>query len=300
MKKIFLTLVIVLACEVMASAQLSFGKSSIQVYVESAVQDAMFVSSHSFLVRNNESQELFGYKTSDYFDKLYGIGIKVQGGIILPDMVVNPWDYAPDFKQYKDEYSPQSRKKEYSVLDNRAKFDTLSFAADSVIRLKCEDFHYLSSDTFKGEGLTIDNTPGTKDGWVIWLLSSGTGELPDTAATVSLKALRKEISVPKNQELVDAGEPASTLTPIGGIYVVPIFDKVGIIEFKLCGILTERDDKWQLLCPFVGMETEPVEKGTLQPIGSEVKPAEDPEGDSTDENPEEGKQKKNKKGWFGK
>ena len=43
---------------------------------------------------------------------------------------------------------------------------------------------------------------------------------------------------------------------MGGIYVVPVYTKIGVIEFRLCGIVSLVDDGWKIYCPFVGMKGE--------------------------------------------
>lgn len=68
---------------------------------------------------------------------------------------------------------------------------------------------------------------------------------------------------------------------LGGIFIVPSVTGVGVVKFLLCGIITEKEDKWNVSFPFVGIKendglqkesnVEPnVTKDSLTPVEDDV------------------------------
>ena len=276
MKKIkmkrFLFLVIMLLLGNTCFAQFSFVKSVGQQYAETVAKSGLFISKQSFRISNKSSGKVFGYDGKTYFGIQYSLGIKVKEGIILTDKVVRPWEYDSNFDQYKEEYNPILYKSEFSNIGDEIASDSLFYNVEEKVVLIENEAYMFPSTTFNGEGLSIDNTKGEKEGWVVWVMTDEDAEI-NQSSNIYLTAYSKAIQASSKSEPIDLEAPSTSNKILGGLYIVPYFTEIGIIEFRVSGILIENDSKWRIYTPFIGMEastnSEKPEKETPQSVSDE-------------------------------
>ena len=269
--KRFLFLMIMMLLNDICFAQFSFMKSVGQEYAETVAKSGLFISKQSFRISNKKSGKVFGYNGKTYFGIQYSIGIKVKEGIILTDKVVRPWEYDNNFNQYKDEYNPILYKSEFSSIEDEIAFDSLFYNAEESKVLIEDEAYKFPSATFRGKGLSIDNTKGEKDGWVVWVMTDD-AEI-SKSSNIYLTAYSKTVNVSSKSEPIDLDTPSTNDEILGGLYIVPYFTEIGIIEFRISGILIGNDSKWRIYTPFIGMGTntnsEKPEKETPQSVSEE-------------------------------
>lgn len=267
-----------LLLSVSSFAQFSLGQSVGQQYVENAVRTGLFLTKHSFRICDEKSGDLFGLDGKDEFGSQYAFGVKVPGGILLTNRSVCPWLYDVNFEKYKDDYSPVLFQALYSGLEETPKYDLLDYEYDKKEVVVDTAVYRFMSSTFDGKGFTLDNTTGKKDGWIIWVVAH---ENSNSESNVQLDFLvyRKEITVNKNGQWIEVDKPDGKQKILGGIYVVPTFKEVGIIEFQLCGVLAQANTSWRIYCPFIGKSESKIEQidnqqsseAELTPIGKSKK-----------------------------
>lgn len=253
-------------------AQFSFVKSIGQQYAETVAKSGLFISKQSFRISNKKSGKVYGYKGKTYFGIQYSIGIKVKEGIILTDKVVRPWEYDNNFNQYKEEYNPILYKSEFSSIEDEIAFDSLFYNAEEKVVLVEDESYMFPSTTFSGDGLSIDNTKGEKDGWVVWVMTDDDAEI-SKSSNIYLTAYSKTVQVSSESDPIDLDTPTTNDKIIGGLYIVPYFTEIGVIEFRVSGILIGNESKWKIYTPFIGMEastnSEKPEKETPQSVSDE-------------------------------
>lgn len=267
-----------LLLSVSSFAQFSLGQSVGQQYVENAVRTGIVLTKHSFRICDEKSGDLFGLDGKDEFGSQYAFGVKVPDGILLTNRSVCPWLYDVNFEKYKDEYSPVLFQASYSGLEGTPKFDLLDYEYDKKEVLVDTAVYRFMSSTFGGKGFTLDNTAGKKDGWTVWVIARENSN-SDSNVQLDFLVYRKEITVSRNGQSFEVDKPDGKLNILGGIYVVPTFKEVGIIEFQLCGVLALTNASWRIYCPFIGKsesETEQIDnqqdsEAQLTPIGKSKK-----------------------------
>lgn len=267
-----------LLLSVSSFAQFSLGQSVGQQYVENAVRTGIFLTKHSFRICDEKSGDLFGLDGKDEFGSQYAFGVKVPDGILLTNRSVCPWLYDVNFEKYKDDYSPVLFQALYSGLEETPKYDLLDYEYDKKEVVVDTAVYRFMSSTFDGKGFTLDNTTGKKDGWTVWVIAR---ENSNSESNVQLDFLvyRKEITVNKNGQWIEVDKPDGKQKILGGIYVVPTFKEVGIIEFQLCGVLAQANASWRIYCPFIGKSESKIEQidnqqssdAELTPIGKSKK-----------------------------
>lgn len=224
---------------------------------------AFFLSRQSFQVCDKKTGELYGLNNRDEFGTEITLGVKVRGGYVLTDKALHPWEYNEKFGNYKDGYSPVLFRSEYSEAGEKTRYDSLDIAQNNVNELLPSTCYLVKSDCLGGKGLNVDSTEGTKDGWVVWAVVDDNADL-NTTARLTLICNPHKLEVRKDGRAdVEAPEGKKVL---GGIYVDPVAAGIGMLEFRLCGIMVENGGKWSVCFPFIGKE-----KLFTQELESQVK-----------------------------
>ena len=275
----FLFLMIMVLLSNICFAQFAFTKSVGQQYAETVTKSGLFISKQSFRISNKKSGKVYGYNGKSYFGIQYSVGIKVKDGIILTDKVVRPWEYDNNFSQYKEEYDPILYKSEFSGIEDKITFDTLSYNVGETAVLVEDEAYMFSSSTFSGEGFSIDNTKGEKEGWVVWVMSDEDAEISQSS-NIYLTAYSKAVNVSSKSEPIDLDTPKTNDKILGGLYIVPYFTEIGVIEFKVSGILIGNDSKWRIYTPFIGMDivTNSIKSGSETPLSVSEEDKQSPSG----------------------
>lgn len=241
-----------------------------------AVSSAFFISRQSFQVADKKTGELYGLNNRDEFGTEITLGVKLKDGFLLTDKAVRPWEYNSKFNNYRDGYKPVPYLSEYTEQGEKSVYDSLYCSLPEGE--KPLDVYSFKSNLFKGKGLDYDVAEGTRKGWLVWVYTDKDTDLNKTAK-LSFVYCEKELEAKvDSKEGVSAPKDKNIL---GGIYVVPSITGVGIVKFLLCGIITEKDAKWHVSFPFVGMkENEALQKesnveqnapkDTLTPVEDDV------------------------------
>ena len=85
-------------------------------------------------------------------------------------------------------------------------------------------------------GLKYKEADGTIDGWII--LQSKTKD-----GSVITTSFNSKTTFKKGAKSSEIDRPLYLNNLLGGLYVTPDFTSVGVVEFRLCGIIAERDEK---------------------------------------------------------
>lgn len=265
MKKILILTLIFFASQY-CDAQLLV-KSTSQQFIEDAVMSGLFISEQSFQICDKETGELFGLNRKSEFGKQYSIGIKIPNGLLLNDVAVRPWMYDLKYGRYKDKYDPVFYQAKFAEMKEKAEFDSLAYSMTGMQELIDTTFYSFSSETFNGKGFALDYTKGEKDGWLVWIIADKNADI-SSMPKLDYSIYRKKLEIDKSKASFDVVHPEEKQNILGGIYVVPYYTEIGVIEFRLCGVIAKSKEGWKIHCPFVGMEDE---------ISSEQKPMQEEE-----------------------
>lgn len=212
---------------------------------------AFFLSRQSFQVCDKNTGELYGLNNKDEFGTEITLGVKVKGGYLLTDKALHPWNYNDKYATYKEGYNPVLCRSEYTEVGEKSKYDSLDIAQAYVNDLMQTTCYLVKSNCLGGKGLNIDSMEGSKDGWVVWTIVDDDKDLNKTAQ-LTLVCNTNKLEAKKDGK-VDVEAPDGKKI-LGGIYVIPIAAGIGMLEFRLCGIMVERDGKWSIHFPFIGNE----------------------------------------------
>lgn len=238
-------------------AQLVVHKPMAVQWTENMVSPALFLFRQSFQVADNKTGDLYGLNNQDEFGAEVSIGIKVKDGFVLTDKAIHPWAYNSKFDEYKEKYKPVPYLSLYSEIETGVKYDSINKIYPICEEQKVKESYLVHSDLFKGKGLSIDNSEGSKDGWIVFVCANKEADL-NKISEVSIVCYNKPVDVIKGKK-IDVETP-NNMKIIGGVYVFPCKLDIGVMTFKLCGLLLENEGKWRLAFPFVGKEIQPQTK----------------------------------------
>ena len=258
--------------------------SPAQRMVVESIKDALFVSEQGYLLRDTLGNN-YGRDGRNEFSKTYELGISMQNGILVPDGCIAPWRHDSSFVRYSEAYEPRLTQRQVRAWADTT-FHPIQLFNDSIVAYG-DSMVYVAHGASTGhQGLAIDNTTGDKEGWLVLVYAKG-----DISSANSLDYLvfNKNITVTDSQSFYEITFP--TLSDgesvlLGGFYVTPSFPKNGVIEFKVTGMMVQKDSQWLLCAPFAMAEQVTHNEtdadhgeSQLTPINNEPsQPAEDNDG----------------------
>lgn len=215
-----------------------------------AVKPALSIVRQQYRLERNG--EYFGKKDKPYYGESYSLGIKISNGTLIQHTVLFPWKYDADYKRANSsgKYAPvYFITKQKSLNDSvYTDVDFELYSNEYVVPVTQDSSLFVHLDKMNDFGLSAGDGEDYKSGFLIWARANS--ETRDSALSVSL-----ECSTLRIDSLLDDNTVKVNLDNldkvIGGLYVVPIYEKVGEIRFALRGVISKREDSDWLLYLFL-------------------------------------------------
>lgn len=203
--------------------------------------------------RLERNGDFYGKNNKPYYGENYSLAIKVSGGTVFLSDVVEPWkrdaDYARD--NASGNYKP-SFYWTYQRPINEANYKSVNLeirgANDYVKPLNVDKSLYLQTDAISDFGLSIDNTPGDKKGYMVWAYSKT--DVQDSAMVIEFRQSSLVVDAKADSSLIRMN-PSDPEKLIGGVFVTPKYERGGRVQFLLSGVAVRSNSNgWdlQLLC----------------------------------------------------
>lgn len=250
MKKIVIISIFVMLSTSMW-AQLSVSKSSTVQWIESAVSNCFFISNNNFQIKDKNGK-LYGLNNQKEFGAELTLGVKVEGGYILTNRAVHPWEYHPQYNKYRNSYTPVIYQTLYTEIKDTAKYEAIEYNTDEQKALIDSILYFQKASVFHEKGLRINHDEGNKNGWFVWVIANKGSDLLKTSK-VEFVIYHNKQGIEANTNKMSVEPPLKDKTLLGGIYIVPDFTELGAVSFRLCGIMfSPQVDQWNVYFPFVG------------------------------------------------
>lgn len=232
---------------------LDLGKRSVQAdstivplvtYLD-AVQPALSIIRQQYRLERNG--DFFGRQNKPYFAETYSLGIKISGGTILHRSVVFPWENDADYQRINGsgKYKPAYfRSMQRSVMGGEWKAVELELGTQYVAPFSSDSLLYRHTDATADFGLPIDETAGSKQGYMIWAYS--TSNLQDSAMQVKFQQSELKIEAKTDGNTISV-KPGNISNVLGGIFIVPQVERAGYIKLLLVGVAARNSHgEWSL------------------------------------------------------
>lgn len=263
--------------------QIVFGCSE-AILNECVSSELMLIRQQYRLERNGD---FYGKNNMPYYGETYTLGVKVSGGLLMQNRVVNPWIGDADYQRVNEsgKYKPVwywTYKK--GLNDSIYAATELELGTQYVRPMDKDSLAYTHIDSYSDFGLTIDETTGMKKGYMVWAYSST--NVQDSAMTVSLRQSSFRIEASADSALI-AMSPKDADKVVGGLFVVPKYERGGRIQLMLAGFASkDTKGKWNLVL---------TAKETLKCKSKDSQKAEPAPSGSDEPTPIKKKDKKSKK-----
>ena len=252
MKKIF-TLALLLMAAGKSSAQLDLSKVVIdyqkitddQIFCD-AVEPSLSIIRQQY--RLERDGQYYGKNKQSFYGETYTMAVKVAGGALLCREVPLPWEHDADYKRVNQngQYKPKLMWSMQRGL-NEEKWEKveLELGTRYVTPVGDDSLLFHHADATADFGLVIDDEPGTKHGFMIWMTSKTNAT--DSCMQVSLSQANLEIEAKADSLYTDA-KPEDAEKTVGGIFVVPQIERPGYIRLALVGMAVKQTNLEWALC----------------------------------------------------
>lgn len=210
-----------------------------------AVQPALSIIRQQYRLERNG--DFFGRQNKPYFAETYSLGIKISGGTILHRSVVFPWENDADYQRingsgkYKPAYFWSMQR---SVMESEWKTVELELGTQYVTPFTSDSSLYRHTDATADFGLPIDETVGSKQGYMIWAYSIS--NLQDSAMQVKFQQSELKIEAKTDGKAISV-KPDNISNVLGGIFIVPQVERAGYIKLLLVGVAARNSHgEWSL------------------------------------------------------
>lgn len=219
------------------------------VILKKMIKSGLFISKQSFQIYDKENDNLFGLNGKKEFGIQYSVGVKIPDGLLLTDRAVRPWLYDPKYEKYKEKYEPVFFQAMYAEIGDKLHYRTLKYKLSEQQVLLSGGLYRFFSTCFDGKGFVLEKTEGAKSGWLVWITCKKNADL-DHSTGLDYIIHKKEVIVDKRKCTFSIEGPETADNVLLGIYIVPVCSQIGVLEFRLCGIVVPDDKAWKLCCPF--------------------------------------------------
>lgn len=216
--------------------------------VGQALMPALSVIRQQYTV--NREGQAYGKRGQRFYGETYTLAVKVPGYTIMQEGVLFPWEGDTDFAQLNRSGAPYQPVLAWSM--QRALTDSIWQEVGlelgtprTVSPIRADSLLFKHVDRFMDFGLLIDETPGQKQGFMVWAVSDT--DTKDSAMHVCLSMMNMRIEARADSTCLavqsDAPEKA-----IGGLFVVPRVERLGVIRLYVVGVASRKGESDWKLC----------------------------------------------------
>ncbi len=247
MKRIIVSIAVLIAslnCAVAQFSQSLFNSSS-QQFVEQAVKDGIVLLRQDYQLLDTLSNTRYGWNHQEVFNSIYSVGFKVEGGYVVNERFVRPWNFDQRYRELRDTtYVPViSRTRSKSMADTV--YTDVKYNPDYKRSIRDSLIYRVDSLTHERRGLRIDSSLGEKEGWLIWVTSADS--LLQENTQLSVVTYKHQITIEENKKEYALPKPATSKNIVTGILVVPNNTQIGVLDFQIIGYAYQRGDDWYVI-----------------------------------------------------
>lgn len=209
------------------------------------------INSNLFIVRQQYRLErdgdFYGKNGKTYYGEAYSLGIKVGGGMYFRSNILKPWQGDADYDRVNasNNYNPKLFYcYQRSLQDSVYKKVDLELGSQYSSPRNADSTLYKHQEAVSDFGLVEVESAGKKNGYMVWAYSNT--DIQDSAMQVSLRESALSVDANPDSTLL-AMNPDKGEQIIGGLYVVPKYERAGRVQFQLAGVAVKgQEGQWFL------------------------------------------------------
>lgn len=252
MNKPLLISIALLSAASSLSAQNQAGETSFESALRDHVRKSFVVIRQDYQLVNDEAGEIKNAPGKDYWKRTYSLGVRVgnENYLISAD-AVKPWRNESLSKN--DHFQPAISYSAVKPVD-AIEFDELIFVDSDLSEIAADRLYIMPGA--EEPGLTVMSPEGKLSGYAVMAV-------PDTRLsddnetsqfTFSVTPMAFSFSESKKLYTPSVELPADAM---GGVFVVPVSFRPGLIEFCITGAFQKVGGLWKLVTPESGTDIHP-------------------------------------------
>lgn len=217
------------------------------VFIINALKPELCIIRQQYQLKRGE--DMYGSDGKSYYGETYTLGVKVPGYLYMQRGVLKPWEGDKNYDRVNADGKYESvhfKSFQRSLTDVDAAYTPIEieFGRAYLQAVNSDQTLYRQEDLVSDFGLSIDEVGGVKRGIMVWVYSNST--LKDSAMTVSFQQEMLSLEA-KSDSLLIPQVVSNSDRLLGGVFVVPTYERGGRIQIRLAGIAarTSKGD-WNL------------------------------------------------------
>ena len=215
-------------------------------FIEKAVVQGLVTIKQDFQLKDTITEKFYNFGGDpNRFGGQTSFLVKLDNGFVIPDEILHPWDYDPNYTEFKNkQYVPFfNRTSLLRVSQGNWKELEIPFGPVEKAEL-ANGLKYVRDEKMTSNGFYRFSGYGKKEVWIVWLLISDDNATSGTHCEFVTK--KTEMVLEKGSKLYKMEAPESKLKTLGGIVVEPVFNGVGRIDFALVGVIAKTDGEYNM------------------------------------------------------
>lgn len=226
--------------------------SEFEVFMASMMKNAFVVVRQDYHLVDDDEGEVKTAEGKDYWGRTYSMGVRVgDSDYLISGEAVRPWvkDGLPKSASLRPEVS-RTAVRSFEA----GEFEPWEFDADGVAELR--DKRLYTSGGSEEPGLSLVGFSGQTRGYAVWAVPAAA--LSEGADTPAMRLVFAKTSVNFNdaRTLYDI-DSAGAADAFGGVYVVPVSERPGCVDFCVAGVFQRVGGIWKLVSVADGTELKP-------------------------------------------
>lgn len=215
-------------------------------FIEKAVEQGLVGIRQDFQLEDTITEKTYNYGGDpNRFGGQTSFLVKLDNGFVIPDEILHPWDYDPNYPEFKN--------KQYVPFFNRTSLLKVSQSNWKELEIPfwpteegelANGLKYVKDEESISNGFHRFSGFGKKEVWIVWLLLSEDKSSTEIHCEFVTKQI--ELNLEKGKKLYKMETPESKLNLLGGIVVEPIFNGVGRVDFALVGVIGKTDGEYNM------------------------------------------------------
>ncbi len=217
-----------------------------QQLVEIAVKNGIVLLQSDYQLLDTTNNTRYGWNNQNVFNSIYSIGVKIENGFLVTEDFITPWKNDSRFNNLSNNVYVPIITNSYNKTIDDSLITKIYYIPDNTLCLNESSVYKIDSIPHEDRGFTIDISNGDKEGWLVWILCPDS--VVDKKSNLSVLTYKYNLNISGDRHVYSLPEPSTSENVVGGFYVVPNNNIIGVLDFQLVGFAFRNDMTWNLAC----------------------------------------------------
>lgn len=206
--------------------------------IEDAVTPAFSIIRQEFQLQDERDGQKYNLDSLSYFGLSEAVCVNIVNGFIAPEAIMHPWKFDGNISSYPGYKPVLSRMSEYE-RETGTWISKAGPSFENYREIENSERVIVRDTSYRESGLTIDDSTGPKDGWLVWVYREEN--------QLIIKSFRQKLDFNDTTAVASVRQPEDGDAPVMGVCLCTDCPEVGTIRFKLSAIVEQFSDGWKAI-----------------------------------------------------